>query len=1059
MKNHFRVFCLFCTCFSLFPFYSFSQIITTDTTLANQYFDLAKKYENESKFDTAIFYSEKAQALNINYFGEKSIKNANDLHLLGRLYDSKNKYDLALDYNFKSLQIRKEILGEKHMDVAKSYHNIGLIYDERGEYNKALEYYFEALQVRKEIFGEKHNDVAQTFNNIGIVYNNKGEYTMALEYFSKALQIRKEILGENNPDMAQSYNNIGLIYEDKGESTIALEYYFKALQIRKEILGENNPDVAQSYNNIGSIYSDKIEIDKALEYYFKSLEINKRIFGEKHITVADSYNNIGLVYYDKDEYDKALEYHFKALQIRKELLDEKHPYIAMSYNNIGIVYYEKGEYDNALEYFFKSLQIYKAIHGEESPYVAGCYLNIGNIFLAKGKYDNALEYYFKSLQIRKKVFGEKHPELTKCFICIGSTYSNKGDYNKALEYFQKGISSCLYDFNDPIDVYEAPIIKGYLKWDYLLQCLLSKAEIFTDKRKSPSGLSFNARKKIALRHYQACDTLIDLTRKKIVTQSDKLSLGEKATKVYKEAIDLLTTIQPLNNEVNLTNSMDKDQTLAFYFSEKNKSSVLLEALAGQEAQKYAGIPDSLLQKEHNLKIDIAFCIKQLAEPENIDSTKAALLQDRLFFSNRSYDSLIEVFEKQFPKYHDLKYGTKPTTIKDIQKLLDKRTAMISYSTGDSTITIFTLTKNNLNVKKVPKIKNLEDSIVWFRYGLTNTSPVMQENFRRLGYKLYQQLFPDTTPINGQIENLYLIPDGELSIMPFEALLTSNYSGNLNDYKNYPFLIKRYNISYSYSANLFYQTFSKEASSTIEISNLNDWLAFAPVFDNTNEQVMVESTRELRKQMKWLKTDSLMVNRSMFNRSNITPLPATETETEAIFKLYDNNNLKAKVLLHNSANEQFIKSGGLSSYKILHFATHGFVNSEHPELSGLLLDQDTTGGEDGVLYSGEIYNLKLNADLVVLSACETGLGKIQKGEGIIGLTRALLYAGTKNIIVSLWQVADQSTSDLMVDFYKSLLNQRANSSYSQSLRTAKLKMISEGKYAHPMYWSPFILVGK
>jgi len=222
--------------------------------------------------------------------------------------------------------------------------------------------------------------------------------------------------------------------------------------------------------------------------------------------------------------------------------------------------------------------------------------------------------------------------------------------------------------------------------------------------------------------------------------------------------------------------------------------------------------------------------------------------------------------------------------------------------------------------------------------------------------------------------------------------------------------------------------------------------------------MVMTTRELQRQLNWLNTDSLMTNRSMFDRSYITPLPATVTETEAIFKLYDDNNLKAKVLLHNNANEKLIKSGELEHFKVLHFATHGFVNSERPELSGLLLEQDTTGGEDGILYSGEIYNLKLNSDLVVLSACETGLGKIQKGEGIIGLTRALLYAGAKNIIVSLWQVADDSTSDLMVNFYKNSLAVKGHRSFSESLRNAKLNMISNGKYAHPLFWSPFILIG-
>jgi CHAT domain-containing protein len=336
---------------------------------------------------------------------------------------------------------------------------------------------------------------------------------------------------------------------------------------------------------------------------------------------------------------------------------------------------------------------------------------------------------------------------------------------------------------------------------------------------------------------------------------------------------------------------------------------------------------------------------------------------------------------------------------------------------------------------------------------------MPEIIRRLGFKLYQQLFPDIASIDGKIENLYIVPDGSLATLPFETLLTANYTGNINAYKEYPYLIKKYNISYSYSANLFYQTFFKKPSSTIEITKLNDWLAFAPVFDSQEEQSMVMPSQDLQRQLNGLEADSMMTNRSMFNGNNIRPLPETESEAEAIFKLYNENNLNAKVLLHDNANEKSIKSSELKQYKVIHFATHGFVNSEKPELSGLLLAQDTTGGEDGVLYSGEIYNLKLNADLVVLSACETGLGKIQKGEGIIGLTRALLYAGAKNIIVSLWPVNDKSTTDLMVDFYRNLLASKGQQSYSKALRNAKLKMINEGKYSYPFFWSPFILIGK
>jgi CHAT domain-containing protein len=243
---------------------------------------------------------------------------------------------------------------------------------------------------------------------------------------------------------------------------------------------------------------------------------------------------------------------------------------------------------------------------------------------------------------------------------------------------------------------------------------------------------------------------------------------------------------------------------------------------------------------------------------------------------------------------------------------------------------------------------------------------------------------------------------------------------------------------------------------VEFSSLNDWIAFAPVFSDDKTSGASLSARQMMQNDD--KTRSFLRNGKY-----VAPLPGTEMEVNDIFKKFDFKHLKASVQLYGNANENFIKSAELSKYKIIHFATHGFVNSEKPELSGILLMQDTLHGNDGILYSGEIYNLNLNADLVVLSACETGLGKIAKGEGVIGLTRALLYAGSRNIIVSLWQVSDASTKELMINFYDNLLIENkigtSRVSYSKHLQKAKLKLISEKKYSHPFFWSPFILIGK
>ncbi|MCD4833824.1 MAG: CHAT domain-containing protein [Bacteroidales bacterium] len=981
---------------------SFAQNITADTTLANSYFETAQEYNKNKSYDTAIVYFEKASTLYLEHELWRKYLQSKTKH--GKCLQKQWQLDKAIATIKPAIEKTLLHINKNDVIVADAYHSLGMQYYYQSKNDSTLFYWKKALKIRKELFGEKHIDIAKNYNNVGIVYNNKNKYDLALQYYFKSLQIYKELLGEKHTLVAMSYNNIGNVYAKKNEHDLALQYYFKSLQIHKELLGEKHNYVTASYNNIGNIYKDKNEYDLALQYYFKSLQIKKELLGEKHTDVAGSYNNIGIVYNIKNEYNLALECHFKVLKIYKELLGEKHTLVAMSNHNIGVVYKNKNEYDLALQ------------------------------------------YYFKALQIKRELLGEKHIDVAHSYNNIGIVYRDKNENDLALQYYQKGIASSLRNFNDTVNVYSVPIIKDYLNWDRLLGALQAKAKIFADSSLTLSNLD------VALRHYQACDTLISQVRQSINTKSDKLALGEQASEVYKGAVNVCLRLAESSDDFK---SSDDYRELAFYFSEKNKSSVLLEALAGVEAQKFAEIPDTLLTKEHKLQIDIALYKKILAEQP--DSAKEILFRDKLFKANRQYDELIYTFENEYPEYFELKYNRKPASVNEIQKILDNKTAIISYFTGDSIITIFTITKKNLDAKTVPAIENLADTIRDFRNGLLYTnSSRFAEVYKKYAYKMYRQLIPEN--VNNEITNLIIIPDAELSMIPFETLLTENPEDK--EWKELPYLVKKYNISYSYSANLFYKTFPKELTTKIEHTDLNDWLAFAPVFDDSNTAGLTLRTRELLQKFDTDLNDTLETRGRLVSGGYISPLPGTESEVQAIFKQFDERGKKALVQIKKSANEEFIKQGGLEKYRIIHFATHGFVNTTKPELSGIFLAQDSTLNEDGILYSGEIYNLKLNADLTVLSACETGLGEIKKGEGLIGLTRALLYAGSKNIIVSLWKVADNSTSDLMIDFYKNLLEEeQEKQEFSQALQHAKLKMIDEGEYAHPFYWSPFILIGK
>ncbi|MBK8292587.1 MAG: CHAT domain-containing protein [Flammeovirgaceae bacterium] len=293
----------------------------------------------------------------------------------------------------------------------------------------------------------------------------------------------------------------------------------------------------------------------------------------------------------------------------------------------------------------------------------------------------------------------------------------------------------------------------------------------------------------------------------------------------------------------------------------------------------------------------------------------------------------------------------------------------------------------------------------------------QKTFIVSSRNLYKLLIPKG--LSSGIDNLVILPSGRMSIIPFEALLTKSVKDSQTPFSQLPYLIKNYSIRYEFSAGLLLQKKLTTSNTLITSARL-----LAPV--------------------------------SFPEKDNLNALPGTEKEVSEISELFKGKNISCEVLTHDLASETAIKDGTLQNYSLVHFATHGIVDEENPELSRIFL-QNNTEAEDGNLYSGEIYNLQLNANLVSLSACQTGLGKISKGEGVIGLSRALVYAGAKNIIVSFWSVADESTAELMTTFYQTLLQQQ-NETFSSGLRDAKLKMIDKGTYASPYYWAPFILIG-
>jgi CHAT domain-containing protein/Tfp pilus assembly protein PilF len=866
-----------------------------------------------------------------------------------------------------------------------------------GDYKSAGAYYHKAAVIYKGLDKSKY-----------IYYENKVADCMAREgRLDEAASLAESMLNESDSESqkAELWNTTGLINLYKGKYEQALQYFSKALMYYMP-QSDKTEAIAFCYNNIGLTNWATGNNQLALEHLSEALTLRINIFGESHPSVAASYNNIGLVYSEHNP-DAALENYEKALKIYTGMYQPSHPLIASTLNNIGIIQRKKKDYAGSIETFKKCLLIRIQALSADHPNVAFIYSNIGQSFFENSGYDSALVYQNKALEIYKKNYGDKHPEIAHTYNLIGTIQEKKKKYDLALNNFQLALCSNISDFN-ATDIMINPGIGNYYNSDLLLLSLLLKARTL-ESRHYEKTLKL-ADLELSLKTFELCDSLISRIRQFRTSKNDKISLGRTAAEIYEDAVSIATDLSHL--------TLKKNYYLAkaFAFCEKNKSAVLLEAIADAQAKSFSGIPDSLLEKEKELKAEIALYEQKLAEKFSPEEEKS--LRTRLFTVNRAYEQFTKSLEKNYPEYYNLKYSSSSISIDSVRSVLDEGTMLISYFLAENRkrIYIFCLTKSKLEVFNLPKSDLLEKQIKGLRNSIRHKTDKAYIQFAR---QLYKELLP---PVNSKINKLVIIPEGGLGTVPFEALLTKDVKDEEVKFSMLPYMINRFSISYNYSASLFVQV-TKESSAAKAIP-LSVFLCAPVSFDSS---------------------------------THLKPLYGSEAEVLNIDSIISSRGYKTSVYLKQNASEQIVKSPELSKYKYLHFATHGVVDEESPELSKIYL----TGinDEDGDLYSGEIYNLNIKADLVTLSACETGLGKVSKGEGIIGLTRALLYAGSNNVFVSLWSVSDRSTAQLMTTFYANLLDVQQKSNYAAAIKASKLKLISGEQFSHPYYWAPFILIGK
>jgi CHAT domain-containing protein/Tfp pilus assembly protein PilF len=863
---------------------------------------------------------------------------------------------------------------------------------------QALEKWQKALQIYLNL-GDKTKQ-AETLSGIAAIYNSTDNKNDSFETYSKALKLYEEL--NDKIAVADTLNSLGLVNADLGKFDPALESYQEALKLYKEA-GDKGGE-AYTLNNMGVIYDAKSEYQKALDSYNQALPLWREI-GEKGVQ-ATTLNNIGAIYDSLGQYQQALDSYNQALEIYQEVGDKTG--IPLTLNNMGLVYSNTNEYPKALEFYEKALPLWEQTSNRRRS--ATTLNNIGFVYANTNNLDKALDVYNKALPLWQQA-GDKRGEAST-LNNLGFVYANVGDNSKALAYYDQALKLRQEVGDRPKEA-------------------LTLYRIAIAQRQE--GNLEEAKEKIEL----ALEIIEDL-RTKVDSQELRASFFASKQDYYEFYIDLLMEMDKVYPNKNF-------KALALQASERGRARSLLEILTQTGAEIRQGIEPELLEKEQSLQQQLGTLEERRSQLLGGIHKKEQIINVSTEITNllKEYRSVQAQIRDTSPRYAALTQP-QPLTLEEIQeKVLDKDTVLLEYSLGEKRSFLWLVTQNSITSYELPSREKIESAARQFRDAVTvPTLRIRRQKTLQISRALSEIILQ---PVVDKLDKkrLLIVSDGALQYIPFAALTKAKQSESY-----VPLIVDNELVSLPSASTIGVLrrelTGRQPASKTLAV--LAD-----PVFAKNDERV---------KEIKSLDFSLLNTPNDSTSKSlgfNFKRLPFTRTEAEEILALVpDFQKTKA---FGFAANRDLATSAELSNYKIVHFATHGILNSTKPELSGLVLSlvNEQGNAKNGFLALPDIFNLNLPAELVVLSACETGLGQQIRGEGLVGLTRGFMYAGAARIVVSLWSVDDEATAELMVNFYEGMLQQ--NLTPTAALRAAQIEMWQQKDWQNPFFWAGFTLQGE
>ncbi|HMZ19723.1 MAG TPA: CHAT domain-containing protein [Blastocatellia bacterium] len=822
---------------------------------------------------------------------------------------------------------------------------------------------------------------------------------------------------------------LGAVHHALNESRQGAEWLEQALVVVRTL--KQPAQEALTYQMLGTAAAGSGDRQRALECYQQALARWQALGRQSETALLLSY--LGRTYEALGEKQKAIEHLLRALPGLRATDEREEEFSALLW--LGAAYDSLYEKQPAAEHYRRALTLRQAHPNPDGPAeqareLSYCYDGLGDYPQALMHLQLALKEYEAKQNMRGRATTLR--SLGLLYEKMGRRREAADHFGRALPLFRLGAGRHLY----------ARALANYGKalaevgeYDKAHEHL---TEALTLTRKSGErffellalyGLAVAERGR---GNPAAAQTAIETALAQIEEirgdfyQPELRSAGySRAAELYELALDLRV--------------LQSDAAGAFALSERARARTLLELLAEAHIELRRSLAPEWQTRERDVLARLTAVQKQLIQTRlevKPDASKLTVLQAELKQAEQAHAEFERETRRQYPRYAELQYPA-PLDAAGARALLDDQTALLEYALGQEHSFLFVVTREGVTAHRLPKAEELGALVRQLRQTLQQPGRREFGEYTRTARRLYELLIAPAESVLVNKRRLLIAPDQALHYLPFECLLTGAATNPAAGFASLEYLLKRWEVAYVPSASVLASLRQRKREPQ---SNAKQFVAFAdPLYPAAGA------------------TNNPAAQRSLFagqERLELQRLPESEREARRIAQLYPAE--QVGLYLGAAAKEENVKANAaLATARRLHFATHGTLDEHQPQYSGLVLALDDDPREDGLLQVHEIFNLKLSADLVVLSACRTGLGQELRGEGVIGLTRAFLFAGAPSVAVSLWQVADASTAELMVGFYRQL---EPRNDKAAALRRAKLALLAQPRYSHPYYWAPFVLVG-